>query len=117
MEEEFAKLQSHLNELLKEDDLNVANVVEFTLRLMMFAESFDKLTGPDKKNLILNVLTQYVQENVGDAKVLVMELINFTIPPLIDTMIALDRGDLKIHLRKFCDKVKSGCGVRCCKKK
>lgn len=116
MNREFQELQTQLNHLLKQEDLNVSNVVEFTLHLMMTAETFGALSGQEKKSLVLDVLTQYVQENVGDAKLLVMELINFTIPPLIDTMIALDRGDLNIHLKNVCEKVKKGCRPKCCKK-
>jgi hypothetical protein len=78
------------------DPITPITIMSTSIQLMQFVEKVQGLTGVARKQLILDVLAE---------KVTSPELAFFVtsiLPDIIDSIIAFDRGELKIAIVKKC---------------
>jgi hypothetical protein len=98
----FDELYSHLLAMTKSEKITVANIVDITTRLMAVVEQIDGMTGLQRKEMVLNVLKQYIRSQIhdDDFENVIVTVVDYTLPHLIDTIISFDRGELRIALNK-----------------
>jgi len=83
-----------LHNIIKDDGLTVSSISSVLIKLMMFVERYKNLKGKDKKMLVLYVLKRIINES-GDSDLI--SFVDLLLPTLIDNMISLDKGKLKIN--------------------
>ena len=65
---------------------------------MKIVDQVPKLTGPDKKQIVLLVLKKLVSQ--GDNQAVLLNVINNVMPVAIDTLISVDKKKIRLHVRK-----------------
>lgn len=80
------------------DPINPMNILSIAIQLMQFVEKVDGLSGPARKQLILEILT----EKVANISPELTFFVTFILPDVIDSIIAFDKGELKIAIVKKC---------------
>jgi len=114
----YTELYNTIQSLLASSNkkLEVSNITEITIELMQLVESYDELSGADRKELVMDVFRQLIRDNVSQPELqnIMTEIANFMMPSVIDAIIAFDKGDLKINIPRAISK----CGgfFKCCKK-
>ena len=76
------------------------NVMGLLLNLMQVVEKYPKLSGADRKTLILYVLEKYMAEKMGDDKDMFTDLIKSVLPTAVDLFVSLDKNKIKIEAKK-----------------
>ena len=108
-------LYEELNKILAGAKLNTSNLTVILVNLMQIVETYPKLTGSQKKEVILaaiNMLIDDQNDNVEDAETLKL-LVKMTLPNLIDTLVSIDKKQLNIKLKKFSSYIfPSCCGTK-----
>lgn len=90
LQDEGDKLVMSIEELVQGGQLTMLNIIEICLSLMTTAETIPNATGQQRKQLVLQAISVYLQKSGGDAS-----LVNL-LPPFIDSAIALEKGDVSI---------------------
>lgn len=90
-------------------DLNVDNIIKLLPRLIQHVDNFKNLSGKEKKNMIISMLNHIVDitDGPGDDDIL-DPVIKRVIPSIIDLVLEVDKGKLKIK--------KNGCLLNIYKK-
>ena len=99
LQSETDKLTICIEHLVRGGQLTMLNIIDICLSLMTIAESIQDTTGPQRKQIVLQAVTMYLQKSGGEAN-----LVNL-LPPFIDAAIALEKGDTHIATQE----VVSGC--------
>jgi hypothetical protein len=86
-------------------DISAMNIFSITLNLMQLVEKYPKLTGPQKKALVIQALDNVIKKHGADQSLLAL------IPPFIDSAISIDKGKVTINV----EEAASGCLSFCCK--
>lgn len=90
LQSETDKLVVSMEDLVKGGELTMLNIIEICLSLMTMAENIKHTTGPQRKQIVLQAVTMYLEKRGGDPN-----LVNL-LPPFIDAAIALEKGDTQI---------------------
>lgn len=102
------RLFEEISTIVGEGRLTPVNITGITIAMMQIAEdpSFS-LTGREKKDLIIKVLDTYVDKEINDVqfKVDLKLLVHSTIPPLIDSLVGLSKGDILIKGKKCVERL------------
>lgn len=109
------KLYEELKQILAGTKLNASNLTVILVNLMQIIETYPKLTGPQKKEVILggiNILIDDQNDNVEDAEILKL-LVKMTLPNLIDTLVSIDKKQVNIKLKRLTSYIFASC---CCGK-
>lgn len=95
--------------LISGDNLTISNVITLATSLMKSVEKYSDLTGADKKSIVIMVIGRVAEElPQGTSK----DMFNTAIPVLpdiIDTIISIDKGDIKIKAKKIWVKIRGMC--------
>jgi hypothetical protein len=96
----------------KDEPLEVSNVITFAARLIAATQRLvtEKGRGSYKKQVVLTVLYRLVEEDEelsNDTKQRLRYVLDTTVPPSIDTMVAIGRGEF--DLAKTITKVAGSC--------
>lgn len=95
------KIYSLINIFLKGEKLTEANILHIVLQIMKIVDKYPELKGEEKKQIIIDVLKKYVNENAEEErKATLLTLIDLTLPVAIDTFIALDKSEMVIKFKK-----------------
>ena len=86
--------------------ITVSNIVKIITQCMKVVQSFKKLNGIEKKDLVIDVVQRLIRdsdhdENLENALIEILEKIGH---PLIDTVIVASKGKLFTNLRTGCMK-------------
>ena len=84
-------------------ELSPSNITMYIVTLMQLVESITTLKGKDKKNLVIQVIDYLIMDRIRDDneyKEQLSLLVKLTLPELIDTIISIDRKELKIKIKK-----------------
>lgn len=84
-------------------ELSPSNITMYIVTLMQLVESITTLKGKDKKNLVIQVMEYLIMDRIRDDneyKEQLSLLVKLTLPELIDTIISIDRKELKIKIKK-----------------
>lgn len=105
------KLYEELKQILAGTKLNASNLTVILVNLMQIIETYPKLTGPQKKEVILggiNILIDDQNDNVEDAEILKL-LVKMTLPNLIDTLVSIDKKQVNIKLKRLTSYIFASC--------
>lgn len=95
----YNQLYEQLETMVKEKSLTLTNIVDCVVDLMVLIERISKMSGEEKKKCVISVLKTYLEKNMTEHKEL-LAFVETTLPPLIDTLISLDKKEIKIHVDK-----------------
>ena len=96
------KLYASLSIIMKNNKLNTTNILVITTNLMQIVEKYPKISGSQKKTLVVDVLKMFVGKNTdGENKEIILLYINTFLPSVIDTLISVDKKEMKIKTRKL----------------
>lgn len=97
---------------VEDEPLEAANVITFAARLIAVTQNVvrEKAKGPYKKKVVLTILFRLVDESEDlsdDAKQHLRYILDTTVPPSIDTMISIGKGELDLakniqNIKKIC---------------
>ena len=109
--EPVSRLYDEIETMIKGKKVDAASIVSIATLLMKTVEKYSDVQGIQKKEIVLAVLRKVVDEGVEDPteKSNVLFLVEQTVPPVIDALVAVDKGQLKIKIQKGCKSVFSCC--------
>jgi len=92
----YEKLES-----LDEEGLSLSNITGIVIPLMQFTQTIGGMTGSEKKKLVIDVLKARVSETVEDGELAdgLNMFIDFSLPSVIDSFVALNNGETKIKIK------------------
>jgi len=93
-------------------ELSPSNITMYLVTLMQLVESITSLKGQDKKNLVIQVMEYLILEQIRDDneyKEQLSLLVKLTLPELIDTLVSIDRKELKIKIKKGIKQMFNSC--------
>lgn len=103
MIENFAQT---LIESFKDKHIDENNIIDFVVKAMMLVETHKKLSGQDKKNVVIKMLLRLTELTTLDEnrKSSLKFLIETLAPNMIDTIVSASKGVLKLNKngKKFC---------------
>ena len=107
----ITRLYDELKDVVGTRSIDKENVVGIVLSLMKLVEKHDDVKGEQKKNLIIYVLNCFINDTVSDKNEaeVITGIVNFTLPTVIDTIVSIDKKELKIKLVKGCNKLFACC--------
>lgn len=90
------------NIFLEDGGINSSNIISISIELMQLVENYKGLTGSKKKDVVIDVINLLLTTNVRDKNELFVlkEIVDFTIPTIIDTIISIDKKEIRIKLKK-----------------
>ena len=90
--------------------VNAGNIISLVTLLMKTADKYTDIKGIQKKELVLAVTRKVVEETVPEEdRANVLYIVDGALPTIIDTIVAIDKGQLAIKIKKG---FKAWCG--CC---
>jgi hypothetical protein len=92
---------------LAEGDLTTASVISKVPLMMHAIEKVNgvlKMKGAQKKDLLIKVLTDYIQKEKDDEDDVALYFVQEVLPPLIDTLVQVDKKEITIKIKKCCAK-------------
>jgi len=93
-------------ESFKDKHIDENNIIDFVVKAMMLVETQKKLSGQDKKNVVVKILFRLVELTTLDnnRKTSIKFLIETLAPNMIDTIVSASKGvlDLNKSKNKFC---------------
>jgi hypothetical protein len=110
--EAITRLYTQLKDIVGDATVDRENIVGIALALMQLVEEYPDIKGPQKKDLVLHVLKLFIKDTIPDQSEaeLVTSVVELTLPTVIDTIVSVDKKELKIKLRKGCRKLLACCG-------
>jgi hypothetical protein len=88
--------------------VQASNVIGLLTYVMAVVEKQKSLSGPEKKEVAINLVERLAGEIPGDGGVALQTAVRFLLPPFIDTIVAATRGQLDIN------RASAGCCSPCC---
>ena len=103
----YNELMQHIVKESGEDGLSAFNIVDIVMSSIIFLEHLTHIPGSEKKDMLIKVLNAFVDEHMqGKPQVdMIKGVIEFSVPVLIDVIISLDKGKIKIHNLSFLKKI------------
>lgn len=94
--------------------LSTYNIIDLSINLMKFIETFPELSGIEKKNIVLHVLNKFSNDylNDGHNKTNIINFIEYILPSLIDSIISIDNKEIIINTNKGFKKLFSCCKIK-----
>jgi hypothetical protein len=93
-------------ESFKDKHIDENNIIDFVVKAMMLVETQKKLSGQDKKNVVVKILFRLVELTTLDnnRKTSIKFLIETLAPNMIDTIVSASKGVLDLNKSKnnFC---------------
>ena len=109
--EQVSRLYDEIETMIYGKKIDAASIISIATLLMKTVEKYSDVKGIQKKEIVLAVLRKVVEEKINDAdeRSSVLFLIEHTVPPVIDALVAVDKGQLKIKIQKGCKSIFSCC--------
>ena len=100
------------------EDLSVENIMKIIPALIQHVEMYTKFTGEQKKNMVINMLKHLIDVTDGPGNDELFDpILKRMVPGIIDTLVEVDRGNLKLTSKKIknlsCLRVVTGCFKTC----
>ena len=96
-------LYNHILTTLNKTAIDNNNVIEIIVSLIQKADSYKKLSGGDKKNIVLKTVKKFCNENIpdnSDKKGSIILFIDIFLPSIIDILVSIDKRELILKLKK-----------------
>jgi hypothetical protein len=100
-------LYKELKDIIGKSEISRSNIVIILISLMQIIERYDKISGIQKKAIIISTLYDFIDDNIEDNedKVQLKLLVQMTIPSVIDSIISFDKSEVAINIHKKCSSV------------
>ena len=105
------KLYIELKKILRsEKDGEIAtitpeNIITIALNLMQVVETYRELKGVEKKQLIINTLKKFIDDEMKgkdpEYRLLILSIVNTTLPIAIDAFISIDTKQIQIKITGY----------------
>ena len=105
------KLYIELKKILRsEKDGEIAtitpeNIITIALNLMQVVETYQELKGVEKKQLIINTLKKFIDDEMKgkdpEYRLLILSIVNTTLPIAIDAFISIDTKQIQIKITGY----------------
>jgi len=105
----FKGLYIELKRIAVRDGIFVKNIMTFVVNAMELVENLDVLSGPEKKQLVLDLMRKIIEKDKQlelEEKKEISYLIDNILPEVIDTVVAASKNDIMINVKKRCCKLK-----------
>jgi len=100
---------------LVNDELDITKLMQITTTLMQVVETYSELKGQEKKGLILQVIDKISEELPEGTAKDVVKTTRPIIPNIIDTVISVDKGELKIKAKRIWKRIREKLSkIKCC---
>ena len=98
----LAKLQETVGAMSSDrTELNLLNIVQVTTYLMQVVERYPRLTGPERKQILLDVLEEYIDSNLSQEQAEELApILGFVLPSVIDALISVDSKERVIQTKR-----------------
>lgn len=95
------ELVHYLENFIGEGNITIINILNICVTAMQKVEKFNKLSGPDKKQIVLGAISQLIKNKGGDDNLTTL------LPSFIDTSISIEKGELNISIdgEKCCSSI------------
>jgi hypothetical protein len=95
----FMDIYTQVKSMLIGRTINMSNIASIAVTAMQVVEKCSKLHGFEKKEVVINVINQLINELPvdADAKLALTVTANAILPTLIDTIISAANGQLDLH--------------------
>ncbi len=102
--EPVSRLYDEIEAMIDGKKIDATSIISVATLLMKTVEKYTDVNGIQKKEIVLAVLRKIVEEKVDDQdeKKNILFLIETTVPPVIDALVSVDKGQLKIKIQKGC---------------
>lgn len=92
-----------LLQTVQKDDITMANIINVITRSVEVVETYNTLTGLEKKQMALKLTIMVVKEMKTDKETesAIIDFTNSIGPSLIDTIILVSKGKLAINVKKL----------------
>ncbi len=86
------QLTETVSKIVKDEQITTLNILSICINLMQVVEKYPKLTGNQKKELVLRALSNAVSKKGGDNALMAL------IPSFIDNAISIENSQVKISV-------------------
>ena len=88
-----------LKDLLNTRPLSATNIVTIAAYLMSFIEQYSELSGIQKKKLVCDAISKYINEQIQDPelKAILLLLVDTVLPGAIDALSYVDKDMITIE--------------------
>lgn len=106
------RLQEEVWKILDGGTLDEKNVVIIVVNLMQIVETYNDVSGIQKKAVVIEVLNRVIDYQIKDeTKASTLKtIVQMTIPSVIDIFVGIDKKDIHIKLQKSWTRM-----LACCK--
>lgn len=107
------RLYTELKAIIRENGkLTTSNIVTIVITLMQTVDSYGDVKGPEKKATVLHVLKRLINDtmNSDSDATAVTQLVDMTVPVLIDSLVSIDKKQIIIKTKKCLAKLFACCG-------
>ena len=83
------------------EDVSVENIMKIIPALIKHVEIYKDFTGEQKKNMVINMLKHLIDVTDGPGNDEIFDpILKRLVPGIIDTLVDVDRGNLKLNTKK-----------------
>jgi hypothetical protein len=96
-------LYNHISSIVEKTQIDNNNVIQVIVSLIQKVDSYKKLSGEDKKNIVLKTIKKFCNDNIPnntDQKVTIILFIDMFLPSIIDMLVSIDKRELVLKLKK-----------------
>ena len=84
------------------EDVTVENLMKIIPVLIKHVEMYKDFTGEQKKNMVVNMLKHLIDVTDGPGNDEIFDpILKRMVPGIIDTLVDVDRGNLKLNTKKI----------------
>ena len=109
--EPVARLYDEVESIISNKKIDAGSMISVVTLLMKTVDKYTDVNGIQKKEVVLAVLRKIIEETVKDEseRQNILYLADQAVPAVIDTIVSIDKGQLKIKIEKGCKKLTSCC--------
>ena len=116
-EEDLTHVIQYIKTALKGESFDVDQIFYLVPRLMQLVESFKTISGVQKKAVIVKALLVVADEVISSDlsyKENVLQVISNTVPIFIDTLVSVDKRELRIKITSWVNWFRELIQCTCC---
>ena len=96
-------LYNYIRSIVEKTHINNNNVIQVIVSLIQKIDSYKKLSGEDKKNIVLKTVKKFCNDNIPnntDQKISIILFIDMFLPSIIDVLVSIDKRELILKISK-----------------
>lgn len=116
-EQDVIRVIHQVKLLLRGQVLSVDQIFYLVPRLMQIVENYKTISGVQKKMVIVKAMNKVADELLSDEspyKVTVLDVINNAMPIFIDTLVSVDKREIRIKINSWINWIKETFCCCCC---